>query len=234
MAKTATTTELQKAGKVAYDAKKYNEALDAFSKALVLARKWSPSDVSLLLDQRVAVHVKLENLPLARKDATSMIRANKSDGRGYLRCGQLDRLEENPSAALRWYEHGLKQVPKADRLYGVIDAQREKTKALLNLQLVSDKSRDPILILPAELVEIVMAHLEYLDIVKCLRVSKAWRTTLSRLRPLVDTVDFSDARKMINYKMMLAALKRLGANPRVLIMKGLMGPATDLLRLNLE
>jgi tetratricopeptide (TPR) repeat protein len=102
MAKKADVTELQHLGKIAYEAKKYNDALDAFSKAIVLTRKWSPLDVLPILDLRVAVYVKLGNVELARKDATSMVRDNKSDSRGYLRCAQLERFQENPSAALRW------------------------------------------------------------------------------------------------------------------------------------
>jgi tetratricopeptide (TPR) repeat protein len=102
MAKKVDVNELQHLGKIAYEAKKYNDALDAFSKAIVLTRKWSPLDVLPILDLRVAVYVKLGNVELARKDATSMIRDNKSDSRGYLRCAQLERLQENLSAALRW------------------------------------------------------------------------------------------------------------------------------------
>lgn len=128
----------------------------------------------------------------------------------------------------------MRQVPKSDRLYGAIEAQLRKTKALLEKQLSLSKSKDPVSVLPAELVELVMAHLEYVDVVKCLQVSKGWKLALSRSKPLIDTVDFSDAKRTINYKMMLAALKRLGPVPKTLIMKDLAGPATDLLRINLE
>lgn len=234
MAKKSGFLDLQKAGQGAYENKRYEEALDFFSKAIISARKWSPSDVLPILDQRVAVHVKLGNLGEARKDAMSMIRSTKSDGRGYLRCGQLDRLEDNPSAALRWYEHGMKQVPKSDRLYESIEAQIVKTKILLDKKLMFSKSKDPVSILPAELVQFVVAYLEYVDIVRALRVSKAWKVTLLRLRPLIDTVDFSKSRKIINYKVMVAALKRLGPTPKTLIMNDLAEPATNLLRMNLE
>jgi F-box/TPR repeat protein Pof3 len=128
----------------------------------------------------------------------------------------------------------LRQVPKSDRLYDTIEAQLRKIKGLLEKQLSLSKSNDPVSILPAELVELIMAHLEYVDVVKCLQVSKSWNLALSRSRPLIDTVDFSDAKRTINYKMMVAALKRLGPVPKTLIMKDLAGPATDLLRINLE
>lgn len=234
MASQSELLDLQTTGSAFYVAKNYADALHSFTKAVVLARKWSPSDVFTILDQRVAVHVKLGNIDLARKDAMSMIRTNKSDGRGYLRCGQLDRLEDNPSAALRWYEHGLKQVPGNDPLRPTLDAQRIKTKSLLEQKFMFSNSRDPVSTLPAELFQLVVMHLDYVDAIRALRVSKAWKVTLSRLKPLTDTIDFSNAKRKIDYKMMAAALKRLGPSPKVLIMTDLAEPATHLLRTNLE
>lgn len=234
MANNAELFDLQKTGRALYEAKKYATALDTFSRAIVLARKWSPSDAFTILDQCVAVHVKLGNIDLARKDAMSMIRTKRSDGRGYLRCGQLDRLQDNPSAALRWYEHGLKQVPHSDPLHSALKGQRDKTQILLDHKLILSNSRDPVSVLPAELLQFVVAFLDYIDAIRALRVSKAWNVTLLRLKPLTDTIDFRSAKKVINYKMMAAALKRLGPSPKVLIMKDLAGPAIGILRLNLE
>ena len=57
--------------------------------------------------------------------------------------------------------------------------------------------------------------------------------TVSRFKLLSDTVDFSGAQCLINYKMMVAALKRLGASPKKLIMTQLSGPAEALLLKNL-
>ena len=234
MAKGRVLLDLQTTGKAAYEAKKYVEALDAFNQAVTLARKWSPSEMLPILDQRVAVHFKLGKLDMARKDAMNMIRSNKSDGRGYLRCGQLDRLDDDFAAAIRWYEHGMKQVSRSDPIYVSIQMQLSKTKILLDKKVTLSKSRDPILTLPAELVQLIIAHLDYIDVVKALQVTKSWKQTLLRLKPLTDTVDFSDARRTINYKMMSAALKRLGPKPKVLIMSELAETATNLLRMNLE
>lgn len=233
MAKQAELRDFQNTARDFYEAKKYAEALDTFSKAVMLAQKWCPSDVSSMLDQRVAVHVKLGNIGLARKDAMSMIRTNKADGRGYLRCGQLDRLEDNPSAALRWYEHGLKHVSPTDPLRSTMETQRNKTKGLLEQKLMASNARDPVSTLPVELIQQIATHIDYIEIVKVLRVSKAWKDNFSRLKPLADSVDFTDAKCEISYKMMVAVLKRLGINPKRLLMKNLAEPAEKLLQMNL-
>lgn len=234
MAKETEIHDLQKAARALYESKKYAEALDSFSKAVVLAQKWSGSDVPAILDRRVTVHVKLGNIDLARKDAMSMIRLNKTDGRGYLRCGQLDCLRDDLAAALRWYEHGLKHVSDSNPLRSTLDAQRTKTKDLLDQKLMASNARDPASTLPAEIVQHIASYLDYIDLVRLLRVSKVWKDTFSRLRPLTDSVDFSDAKCEISYKMMVAVLKRLGRNPKRLVMKALSMTAESLLHKNLE
>jgi hypothetical protein len=233
MAKQAELRNLQKTALDFYEAKKYAEAQDIFSEAVVLAQKWSPSDVSSILDQRVAVHVKLGNIGSAWKDAKSMIMTNKADARGYLRCGQLNRLEGNASAALCWYEHGLKHISPTDPLRSTMETQRSRIKGLVKQELMASNARDPVSVLPAELIQQIATYIDYIEIVKVLRVSKAWKETLSRLKPLTDSVDFTDAKCAINYKMMVAVLKRLGVNPKRLIMKNLAEPAENLLQMNL-
>ena len=59
------------------------------------------------LDLHVMAYVRLNNLPAARRDAVLMLRTNRKDGRGYVRCGQIERLAGDISAASQWYEHGL-------------------------------------------------------------------------------------------------------------------------------
>ena len=243
MSKAKEIRDLEITGQGLYKARKYADALDAFSKAIVLAQKWSPSDVLAILDQRLMTHKHLGNIDLARKDAKSMIRADKANARGYLRCAQLDRREDNLSAALQWCEHGLKHVPprhtapkhvtEDDSWRSVLVAQRDKVEALIQQKIMASKARDPLSILPAELFQHVFMYLDYRETVKALRVSRAWLGTVSRFKLLSDTVDFSGAQCLINYKMMVAALKRLGANPKKLIMTQLSAPAEALLLKNL-
>ena len=234
MSKGKEIRDLETTGQGLYKAGKFADALDAFNKAVVLAQKWSPLDVPTILDQRVVIHRKLGNIDAARRDATSMIRANNADARGYLRCAQLDRSEDNPSAALRWCEHGLKHVAENDSWRAPLLAQRDKVKALIHQKLMTSKSRDPLSILPAELCHNVLMLLDYRDIVKALRVSKAWMRALSGFKLMTDTIDFSGAQCTINYKMMVAALKRLGPNPKKLVMKDISEPAAHVLRGNLR
>ena len=232
MSKAKEIRDLEFTGQGLYKARKYTDALDAFSKAIVLAQKWSPSHVLAILDQRLMTHKHLGNIDLARKDAKSMIRAEKADARGYLRCAQLDRSKD-PSAALRWCEHGLKQAAENDSWRPILVAQREKVDALIHQKIMASKAKDPLATLPAELFQHVFTYLDYRETVKALRVSRAWMGTVSRFKLLSDTVDFSGAQCLINYKMMVAALKRLGASPKKLIMTQLSGPAEALLLKNL-
>jgi tetratricopeptide (TPR) repeat protein len=233
MSKAKEIRALETTGQGLYKARKFAEALDTFNKAVVLAQKWSPSDVLDLLDQRVVIHKHVGNIDLARKDAKSMIRVNKADARGYLRCAQLDRSKD-PSAALRWCEHGLNHAAENDSWRPILVAQRDKVEALIHQKIMASKAKDPLSILPAEIFQHLLSYLDFRETVKILRVSKAWMGTVSRLKLLSDTIDFSGARCTINYKMMVAAFKRLAANPKKLIMTQLSGPAEALLLKNLE
>jgi F-box/TPR repeat protein Pof3 len=218
-------------GQEAHKRKEYEKALQVYDTALNSTRKndrRSP-DILNILDLRIATYVKVGKLDLARDDAKAMIRVDRSDGRGYLRCGQLDRLAEDYSSALRWYDHGIKNVPTSDRLHDYIQTQREKTNDLAMTKIILSKAADPATTLPTELFEMVVSYLEYRQIVAILRVSKNWTRILPKFPPLVNTLDFSDAHKDITYPMMRASLRRLSNWPKTIILARLTERASDFL-----
>src|SRR5450432_211973 len=89
----------------AYEKKNYNDALAILENMLASAP--SQDDILATLDLRVSVYLKLNDKVSARKDAAQMVRINRTDGRGYLRLGQLERLGDDLAASIKWYEHGL-------------------------------------------------------------------------------------------------------------------------------
>src|SRR5271156_5414262 len=149
----ASIVKLLADGQEAHKKKEFEKALQLYDTALNSTRKndrRSP-DILNILDLRIATYVKVGKLDLARDDAKTMIRVDRSDGRGYLRCGQLDRLAEDYSSAIRWYDYGIKNVPPSDRLHDYIQAQREKTNDLTMAKIILSKAADPATTLPTEL-----------------------------------------------------------------------------------
>src|SRR2546421_5712878 len=208
-----------------YEKKDYCGALAILEKAL--ASRPSQDDLIAILDLRVSVYLKLDDKVSARKDATVMIRTNRADSRGYLRLGQLERLAGDNAGALKWYDHGLKKVPKGDRLHAYIVAQHTKTTGLVKAQTVFSKAADPLSKLPVEIVEMIVASLNYREAVVCLRVSKTWRQVLSTYSVLRNTLDFScvGQGKLVSFAGIKAALGRSQkAEPPVVVIAANMTP----------
>ena len=166
------------------------------------------------LDLRVTGSLKSKNLSAARRDAIAMIRANKSDGRGYVRCGQIELLAGDIPAASQWYEHGLRRVPESDRLYTYMKEQLRRIT-------VSSRPRDPVSLLPAEIMELVVSYLEYRQIARAHSVSRLWAGVLPTIRPMSDTVDFRISTKSITATSAKTALRRVKKSARTFYLTNL-------------
>ena len=224
------------------EAQKFYESKD-YSGALAILDKASSSDpkqdeLIAILDLRVSICLKLEDRVSARKVATQMIRTNRADGRGYLRLGQLERLTGDYNAAIKWYEHGLKRLPKDDRLRAYIMTQHTKTMTLLKELTVLSKPVDPLTNLPAEIVEMIVASFNYREAAICLSVSKTWRHLLSTYSVLRNTIDFSHVGqgKFVTFSGIKAALRRSqkAERPVLVVAKSLTQPATRHLKETME
>jgi F-box/TPR repeat protein Pof3 len=170
----------------------------------------------------------MSKIDLALKDAKAMIRADRTDGRGYLRCGQIERLQEHKLAAVDYYKHGLKNVPVSDRHYQPIVQALSTVEDQMRIETTMSKATDPMTVLPLEVVETILSFLNYRQHVRMLRVSKPWNQLLSHMRPLTDTLAFPDASRDITPKMLHAAQRRLKV-PRVVNISRLSKAAAPIL-----
>jgi F-box/TPR repeat protein Pof3 len=220
----STIREQLSACRSAVAAEKYDEALDAVNSALRVVQKGKSgqqSDLFTVLDHRISVYIKKTDSKLALKDGKSMIRHDRKDGRGYIRCGQIERLLGNLDAAAKWYEQGLKHVPAE---HNSVASLREQY-ASVRRRMVYMKPADPMTVLPLELVEMLVSYLDYIDVVAILRVSKAWTRILCSLPPLTHTIDYRrDDLGPISACSAKASIRRL-KYPRTLILDHLSNPA---------
>lgn len=208
---------IKKCQKAAAD-KQYDVALDIASKALRATerdRSVSAQTRVTLLDLRTALYIRTEDYDLALKDAKAMIRIDRSDGRGYIRCGQIERLKGNRAAAVTFYQHGLKHVAGFDQYSQLIAKEMASVKEELRLMTVLAKAKDPMTTLPLEVVEIILSHLSYRQHIQMLRVCKAWKRLLCSLPPVTDTLAFPGADKAVTPKMLHPALRRLKEPKRI-------------------
>jgi hypothetical protein len=220
----------------AYEKKNYNDALAILENMLASAP--SQDDILATLDLRVSVYLKLNDKVSARKDAAQMVRINRTDGRGYLRLGQLERLGDDLAASIKWYEHGLKKVPASDRLHAYITSQHVKTLAMLKSQTVVSNPVDPFKKLPAEIIEMILQFFNYREAVICLRVSKTWQNMLHTYSTLRNALDFSQVGKdkLVTFPGIKAALRRSqkAERPILVVAKNLTQPAARHLKETME
>ncbi|KIW62819.1 hypothetical protein PV04_10949 [Phialophora macrospora] len=205
--------------------KNYNAAIKSVNAALKYSEKSTTAPHLLigLLDYRHAIYHRLGDPDSALKDAKSMIRLDRKDARGYLRCGAVERFKGNKTAALRYLEHGLKSCSEPEGL-DILHREAKRTRDQLSAELVLSRARDPMTTLPLEIMEIVLSYLHYKQHVQMLRVSKSWKRVLSVLPPLTDTLAFPDFKQPVTLKMLLVTLRRL-KTPKRLILAGLTGDA---------
>ena len=220
----------------AYEKKDYKGALAILQNMLASAP--SQDDLLAALDLRVSAHLKLNDKASARKDAAQMVRINRADGRGYIRLGQLERLGGDHAASIKWYEHGLKQVPESNRLHAYITAQHIKTLAMLKSQTVVSNRMDPFKKLPVEIIEMIVRLFNYREAVICLGVSKTWQNMLHTYSSLRDSLDFSQVGKgkLVTFTGIKAALRRSqkAERPTLVVAKNLTQPAARHLKETME
>ncbi|KAF2139935.1 uncharacterized protein K452DRAFT_200040, partial [Aplosporella prunicola CBS 121167] len=184
--------ELEELGRQYCKQKNYQKALGAFSEAFDAT---APPDITYL-DLRAAVYERLENFQAALKDGKQMIRFARQDARGYLRTARvLQKMEGKAQTALDIYNLGLRSVKAEDKAGNLrlLQALRDK----LTRQLSPPKSIDPLTVLPAELVDLIMEYLNFRQQVNCLRVSKHWNVFLDSQPRLWAELDLSLAQRPV-------------------------------------
>jgi F-box/TPR repeat protein Pof3 len=101
---------LQQNGQKLYQQGNFQAALEVFTEALGTGH----GDVISVYDNRAATYTKLAKYDLALRDARAMIKTNKLDSRGYLRCAKVLLSDGKPDKALEVYAYALKTLPTYD------------------------------------------------------------------------------------------------------------------------
>jgi hypothetical protein len=210
--------------------KNYGAAISFVNAALECSQKATTAPHLLVgvHDIRHAVCGRAGDLDEALKSAKAMIRLDRSDARGYLRCGTLEHDRGNKTAALRYLEHGVKNCPESIYL-NILRELADRTRDELSAELVLSRARDPMTALPLEIMDMVLSHLNYRQVVRMLRVSKSWNRLLSVRPPLSDTIAFPSDTVPITPYMVLVTLDRL-KTPRVLKLASLTPAARVMLQ----
>jgi F-box/TPR repeat protein Pof3 len=129
MPRTLSSSEYAELGKRYYALKEYQKALDAFTEGIEASTN---TDISLF-DYRAATWEKLANLQQALSDGRSMIKADKTNARGYLRTAQILQKMGKPDVALGIYEYGLRNVPLGNSVHlnvGDCHESKDRTQIL--------------------------------------------------------------------------------------------------------
>jgi F-box/TPR repeat protein Pof3 len=216
---TISTVQLIQDCRKAAKEKKWDLALQLIEAALQGAgAETQPRNT--ILDTRVAVYLRMDKPDLALKDAKAMIRNDRTDGRGYIRCGQIEIGRGNATVAASFYEYGLKRVPTSSQHFETISTALSNVQEQIRIATMNSKPADPMQILPLEIVETILSYVPYRQHVRMLRVCRAWNKLLRGLRPLTDTLAFPKPSRGITSRMVHAALRRLKC-PTAVYIKGL-------------
>ena len=222
-----TLAEAQKA----YDAKRYQESIKLLSKLV------NTSDEALrikAIDLRIAVYVKLTKYDLALDDAKLLIRHDRSNAQGYIRCGQIEYLRRQYDAASRWYRHGLRHADSSDRLRPVLQTQLDRAQRHAVDDYKATKACDPMTYLPLEIVDMLLSYFDYKDQTALMRVSSVWKKLLSSRPPLNTRLDFARANRKVTFMAFHAAIRRLQRYPSNVVLANLDPRATGSARSYLQ
>lgn len=222
---TAPASALMIDGSRAYEERRYADAARLFSHAIenTLDRK---ADLLHVYDLRSSANVNLHKYEEALKDAKQMIRLDKADHRGYLKCAQIEQLRAKNEEALRICDYGLKHVASTSTGYQRLKKFKLRASEQLNKKIIYEKGTDPMTVLPNELLELVLSFFDYREHIGLMRVCKTWRDRMRSSDLVAKTVDTRYSRRMLTYEQIKAAFARLGQKPRFLALKNLNEPAS--------
>lgn len=215
----------QQAGEQALREKQFDSAKRAFDRAILQLSRDHNEDTSILisiLDLRLEARLKMGDFDAAAKDARSMLRYDRTDARGYLRCGQLGRLKSDFAGAQTWYQQGLKNVPQNHEGYRKLASL--SAKMIDKIAALQNKRRDPLTVLPLEIIHMVYGYLDLQEATSCLRVSRLWRNNLLATHSIWKTFDLTGIKKPMKVKHLQACIRRL-PNPPTTVRLNKLTPA---------
>ncbi|ERF72142.1 hypothetical protein EPUS_02933 [Endocarpon pusillum Z07020] len=204
----------QQAGEKALQEKQFDSAKRAFDHAILQVSHDPNRDTSTLisiLDLRLEARLKLGDFDAAVKDARTMLRYDRTDARGYLRCGQLARLKSEFAGAQTWYQQGLKNVPQNHEGYRKLASL--SAKSIDKSAAPPNKCRDPLTVLPLEIIHMVYRYLDLQEATSCLRVSRLWRNSLLATHCIWNTFDLTGIKIPMIVRHLKACIRRLPNPP---------------------
>lgn len=217
---TAPVSTLMIDGSRAYEEKRYRDAVTFFSHAIENLRD-RKADLLHVYDLRSSASTKLGKHDEALSDAKQMIRLDKSDYRGYLKCAQVEQLQGKHKEALRVCEYGTKSVPSNSKGYPRLENCKLRLTELLKEKIVYEKGTNPMLVLPNELLEMVLSTFDYQQHIGIMRVCKTWRDRVRSSDLIARTIDTRNSPKSLSYDQTKAAFARLGQHPKCVALRNL-------------
>ncbi|KAF7133959.1 hypothetical protein CNMCM5793_005485 [Aspergillus hiratsukae] len=208
---------LQQNGQKLYQQGNFQAALEIFTETL----KTGHGDVVGVYDNRAATYTKLAKYDLALRDARAMIKTDKLDARGYLRCAKVLLSDGKPDKALDVYAYALKTLPTCNPRRQLVEQLHDKLWSKVHA-----KCHDPFSVLPLEVAMMILNRFSFKQIVAILRVSKKWDRFLSSIRSLWMRIDLSDARGKIHWLSIRAYIRRSKAMLTHAIVKNISTPST--------
>src|SRR6202012_4802737 len=96
----------------------------------------APRLVITLLDHRHGIHLRKNDMAMAFAETKAMIRQDRTDARGSIRCARLKRIQGSHQEALRYLEHGLCKTSLSDPNFALLDSEIKATREELTKYLV--------------------------------------------------------------------------------------------------
>lgn len=198
-----------------FSQKDFMTALQFLTRALAIA----PTDINLL-DSRAASLEKLGRLDDALADAKAMIKNHPQNPKGYLRAGKILRIQQNFKSSAKVYIAGAERSDKTAKEYETIARIASDMRVKLE-ELARKEARvlDPIEILPLELVVIIFDMLTLAERVRCLAISKKWKTYLTSVQHFWRSIDLTkrpiSAHRIPNHSLYTPASPDVETNNKV-------------------
>lgn len=185
----------------------YEEALTIAKSALHDAKGHHIS-MFASLQTRSTVYCCLNRLDDALRDCRRLVHIAPQDPRGYMQCANIEINRNNRQAALVHLERGIRNTPVSARFAEYLALQLGTVVTQIRAEIVLTKPRDPMSVLPNEVIQMIFNHLDYRQHVRLLRVSSLWNNILRSLPTLTTVLDFPGAHCVINPIMLEAAFRR--------------------------
>lgn len=217
---TAPISTLLLDGQRALEDKRYSDAVLSLSDAIGNTRD-RKADLLYLYDLRASAYMKLGNTEGALKDAKQMIRLDRADHRGYLKCAQIEKASGNLKEAIRICQYGLNSINQNDKVRQSLEMYLLRLREAQKNQIIFEKSTDPMQVLPSELLELLLLFFNYREVVAIMRVCRAWRNRLRMADVITQSIDSESTRKTLKHEHIKTAFNRLGKNPRKLYLSRL-------------